>query len=206
MNPFDLKRDVEMTDQAVVADLNQRSKKSKCSIELAPVGTISSNGDISIRAKIAKAMQKVGNEDMIMVEEAKSRVTDLDVVVGMQLDRGCPSPRFITNADNISCELENPYILLHEVELSNLQAKFAKLTVPLWLLGDRETSIFNCHLFVACKFLFDPIAQVDCATRFTEIFQNVVVRQFIDFHIAITLAHMHFNFVRRLILVNKAER
>ncbi len=122
MNPMDLKRGVEMAVKAVIADLEKRSKKINSSDEVAQVGTISSNGDASIGAMIAEAMQKVGNEGVITVEEAKSLDTELDVVEGMQFERGYLSPYFITNADKMNCELEDPYILLHEKKLSNLQA------------------------------------------------------------------------------------
>src|SRR5688500_3655891 len=122
MNPMDLKRGVDMAVAAVVEDLESRSKKIKTSEEIAQVGTISANGDREIGDMLAQAMQKVGNEGVITVEEAKSLETELEVVEGMQFDRGYLSPYFITNAEKMLAELENPYILLHEKKLSGLQA------------------------------------------------------------------------------------
>ena len=122
MNPMDLKRGVDLAVDAVVADLSKQSKKVSTSEEIAQVGTISSNGDTEVGAMIARAMETVGKEGVITVEEAKSLETELDVVEGMQFDRGYLSPYFITNADKMTCELENPYILLHEKKLSGLQA------------------------------------------------------------------------------------
>src|SRR6056297_586804 len=122
MNPMDLKRGIDMAVAAVVKDIKGRSRKVETSQEIAQVGTISSNGDVDIGAMIAKAMEKVGNEGVITVEEAKSLETELEVVEGMQFDRGYLSPYFITNADKMVAELEDPYILLHEKKLSNLQA------------------------------------------------------------------------------------
>jgi len=122
MNPMDIRRGIEMAVQAAVADLNKRSKKIKSSGEVAQVGTISANGEKDIGQMIAEAMQKVGNEGVITVEEAKSLDTELDVVEGMQFDRGYLSPYFITNADKMIADLEDPYILLHEKKLSNLQS------------------------------------------------------------------------------------
>ena len=121
MNPMDLKRGVDMAVDAVVEDLEKRSKKITTSDEVAQVGTISANGEREIGEMIAKAMQKVGNEGVITVEEAKSLETELDVVEGMQFDRGYVSPYFITNADKMIAELDNPYILIHEKKLSGLQ-------------------------------------------------------------------------------------
>ncbi len=122
MNPMDLKRGVELAVTAVVEDLGKRSKKVKDSEEIAQVGTISANGELEIGQLISQAMDKVGNEGVITVEEAKSLETELEVVEGMQFDRGYLSPYFITNADKMVAELEDPYILLHESKLSNLQA------------------------------------------------------------------------------------
>jgi chaperonin GroEL len=122
MNPMDLKRGIDMAVEAVVADLKSRSKKINDSSEVAQVGTISANGEASIGQMIAEAMQKVGNEVVITVEEAKSLETELDVVEGMQFDRGYLSPYFITNGEKMVCELDEPYILLHEKKLSSLQS------------------------------------------------------------------------------------
>src|SRR5476651_2670970 len=121
MNPMDLKRGVDLAVIEAVKDIAKRSKKIKDSAEVAQVGTISSNGDKSIGEMIAKAMQKVGNEGVITVEEAKTADTELDVVEGMQFDRGYLSPYFITNAEKMIAELEDPYILIHEKKLSSLQ-------------------------------------------------------------------------------------
>jgi chaperonin GroEL len=122
MNPMDLKRGVDMAVAAVVEDVKRRSKKVSTSDEIAQVGTISANGEREIGEMIAQAMDKVGKEGVITVEEAKSLATELEVVEGMQFDRGYLSPYFITNAEKMVCELENPYILLHEKKLSGLQA------------------------------------------------------------------------------------
>jgi len=122
MNPMDLRRGVELAVTEVVRDLKKRSKPIKTSEEVAQVGTISANGERAIGEMIASAMQKVGNEGVITVEEAKSLETELEVVEGMQFDRGYLSPYFITNADKMVADLEEPYILLHEKKLSNLQA------------------------------------------------------------------------------------
>ncbi len=122
MNPMDLKRGVDMAVEAVVADLQTRSKKVTTSEEIAQVGTISANGDTEIGRMLAEAMQKVGNEGVITVEEAKSLETELDVVEGMQFDRGYISPYFITDSEKMRVTLEDPYFLIHEKKLSNLQS------------------------------------------------------------------------------------
>jgi chaperonin GroEL len=122
LNPMDLKRGIDLAVEAVIEDLKKRSKKISTSAEIAQVGTISANDDREIGDMIAKAMQKVGNEGVITVEEAKGMETELDIVEGMQFDRGYLSPYFITNAEKMIVELENPYILLHEKKLPGLQA------------------------------------------------------------------------------------
>ena len=122
MNPMDLKRGIDIAVDAVVAHLAKRAKKVSTSEEVAQIGTISANGDVEVGDFIAEAMEKVGNEGVITVEEAKSLHTELDVVEGMQFDRGYLSPYFVTNPEKMTCELENPYILLHEKKLSGLQA------------------------------------------------------------------------------------
>ncbi|WP_420959521.1 chaperonin GroEL [Brucella sp. IR073] len=122
MNPMDLKRGIDLAVNEVVADLTKKAKKIKTSEEVAQVGTISANGDASVGQMIAEAMQKVGNEGVITVEEAKTAETELEVVEGMQFDRGYLSPYFVTNPEKMVAELEDPYILIHEKKLSNLQA------------------------------------------------------------------------------------
>ncbi len=122
MNPMDLKRGVDQAVAAVVKELQGRSKKIKTEEEIAQVGTISSNGELEIGEMISEAMQKVGKEGVITVEEAKSTETELDVVEGMQFDRGYISPYFITNAEKMVVSLKDPYILLHEKKLSGLQS------------------------------------------------------------------------------------
>ena len=121
MNPMDVKRGIDAAVAHVKEKLMSSAKKVKTSEEIAQVGTISANGEKEIGDMISKAMQKVGNEGVITVEEAKGTETELDVVEGMQFDRGYLSPYFITNADKMTTELENPYILLHEKKLTNLQ-------------------------------------------------------------------------------------
>jgi chaperonin GroEL len=122
MNPMDLKRGIDLAVAAVSAEIVKRSKKVKTSEEIAQVGTISANGEVAIGEMIARAMQTVGNEGVITVEEAKGLETELDVVEGMQFDRGYLSPYFVTNPEKMLVELENPYILVHEGKLSGLQA------------------------------------------------------------------------------------
>jgi chaperonin GroEL len=122
MNPMDLKRGIDIAVLAVVKDIEKRAKKVSSSAEVAQVGTISSNGDDKIGNMIAKAMQKVGNEGVITVEEAKALDTEVEIVEGMQFDRGYISPYFVTNAEKMIAELEDAYVLLHEKKLSGLQS------------------------------------------------------------------------------------
>src|SRR5579859_4898778 len=121
MNPMDLKRGIDKADTAVVEELKKRSRKITTPAETAQVGAIAANGEVEIGKMISDAMQKVGNEGVITVEEAKGIQTELDVVEGMQFDRGYVSPYFITNAEKMIAELDQPYILIHEKKLSGLQ-------------------------------------------------------------------------------------
>ncbi|PSH63355.1 chaperonin GroEL [Phyllobacterium brassicacearum] len=122
MNPMDLKRGIDLGVAAVVKEIQARAKKVKSSAEVAQVGTIAANGDATVGEMIAKAMDKVGNEGVITVEEAKTAETELDVVEGMQFDRGYLSPYFVNNVEKMRVELEDPYVLIHEKKLGNLQA------------------------------------------------------------------------------------
>src|SRR5476649_2201716 len=121
MNPMDLKRGIDLAVAAVVKDIEKRAKKVTSNEEIAQIGTISSNGDAEIGKFLADAMKKVGNEGVITVEEAKSLETELEVVEGMQFDRGYISPYFVTNADKMRVEMEDPYLFIYEKKLSGLQ-------------------------------------------------------------------------------------
>ncbi|QNT69517.1 chaperonin GroEL [Defluviicoccus vanus] len=121
MNPMDLKRGIDIAVEAIIADLKSRSKPVSTNAEIAQVGTISANGEKEIGAMLARAMEKVGKEGVITAEEAKSLTSELEIVEGMQFDRGYTSPYFITNAEKMTCELESPWILIHEKKLSGLQ-------------------------------------------------------------------------------------
>ncbi len=142
LNPMDLKRGVDIAVDAIVKDVESKTKKIKSSDEVAQVGTISANGENEIGALIAQAMDKVGREGVITVEEAKSLHTELDVVEGMQFDRGYLSPYFVTNADKMICELESPLILIHEKKLSSLQPmlplleQVARSSQPLLIIAE----------------------------------------------------------------------
>ena len=122
MNPMDLKRGIEFAVTMVTDELKKRSRKVSTNEEIAQVGTVSANGDPEVGKMLAEAMEKVGNEGVITVEEAKSLHSELEVVEGMQFDRGYTSPYFVTNADKMSCDLENPHIMIHEKKLSGLQS------------------------------------------------------------------------------------
>ena len=121
LNPMDLKRGIDLAVDAIIKDLHKRSRAVSTGEEISQVGTISANGELEVGKMISSAMEKVGKEGVITVEEAKGLQTELDVVEGMQFDRGYTSPYFITNAEKMTCELENPFILIHEKKLSGLQ-------------------------------------------------------------------------------------
>ncbi|HRK96254.1 MAG TPA: chaperonin GroEL, partial [Rhodospirillales bacterium] len=121
MNPMDLKRGIDLAVEAVIKDLKSRSRVVSTNAEIAQVGTISANGEKEIGDMLARAMEKVGKEGVITAEEAKSLSSELEVVEGMQFDRGYTSPYFVTNAEKMNCELESPFILIHEKKLSGLQ-------------------------------------------------------------------------------------
>ena len=127
LNPMDLKRGIDLAVDAVVNDIRSRARKVTTNAEIAQVGAISANGDTEIGDMLAKAMETVGNEGVITIEEAKSLATEMDVVEGMQFDRGYISPYFVTNAERMVAEFEDAYILLHEKKLSNLQAMLPML-------------------------------------------------------------------------------
>ncbi|HCU06239.1 MAG TPA: molecular chaperone GroEL, partial [Holosporales bacterium] len=121
MNPMDLKRGMDLAVAAIVADLKAKTKTVSTTEEIAQVGSVSANGETEIGEMLAKAVQKVGKEGVITIEEAKSLDTELDVVEGMQFDRGYVSPYFVTNSEKMTCDLENPFILIHEKKLTGLQ-------------------------------------------------------------------------------------
>ncbi|MGY8993572.1 MAG: TCP-1/cpn60 chaperonin family protein, partial [Rhodospirillales bacterium] len=142
MNPMDLKRGIDIAVAAVVKDIARQSKKVKSPEEISQVATVAANGEAAIGDMIAKAMAKVGDRGVITVEEAKSVESELEIVEGMQFDRGYHSPYFITNAEKMICDLDSPYILLFETKLSGLQALLplleavAKSTRPLLIIAE----------------------------------------------------------------------
>jgi chaperonin GroEL len=156
LNPMDLKRGVDLAVEAVVEDIQKRGKKISTSDEIAQVGTISANNDREIGDMIAKAMQKVGNEGVITVEEAKTAETELEVVEGMQFDRGYLSPYFVTNAEKMIAELEDPYIRLQEKKLPGLQAILPLLEAVVQSGKPSTTGI--CGSFVRRTGHLDPTA------------------------------------------------
>jgi chaperonin GroEL len=153
MNPMDLKRGVDLAVNAVVEDLKKHSKAVTSNAEIVQIGTISSNGDSEVGRFIAEAMQKVGNEGVITVEEAKSLETELDVVEGMQFDRGYISPYFVTNAEKMRTEMEDPYLLIYEKKLSALNELLPLLEAvvqsgkPLGLTGSEADEYAKSVMF-----------------------------------------------------------
>ena len=149
MNPMDLRRGVDSAIEAASDAIKDSSKKVKTSAEVAQVGSISANGEAEVGDMIAKAMDKVGNEGVITVEEAKGLETELDVVEGMQFDRGYLSPYFVTNAEKMTADLENAYILLHEKKLTNLQPMLPLLEAvvqagrPLLIIAEDVLSLIH---------------------------------------------------------------
>src|SRR5258706_11111832 len=142
MSPIDLKRGIDVAVNAIVADLRKNAKRISTNEEIAQVGTIAANGDREIGSMLAEAMEKVGNEGVITVEEAKSLDTELEIVQGMQFDRGYISPYFVTDTTKMAVELDDPYILLYEKKLSNLQAllplleKVVQASRPLLIIAE----------------------------------------------------------------------
>ena len=176
MNPMDLKRGIDKAVGSVVEELKKKSKKISTSGEVAQVGAISANGEREIGEMIAKAMEKVGNEGVITVEEAKSLETELEVVEGMQFDRGYLSPYFITNADKMVCEMDSPYILFFEKKLSNLQSMLPILEAvvqsgkPLLIVAEDVEGDPADHdrARVEAGQLVDPGLAVDIGDRFVD--------------------------------------
>ena len=160
MNPMDLIRGIDSAVSTVVEEIKAKAKPVSTNEEIAQVGTVSANGEREIGSMIAEAMEKVGKEGVITVEEAQSTDTELDVVEGMQFDRGYLSPYFITNADKMTCELEDPYILIHEKKLSNLQEMLpllesaVKTSKPLLIIFNLSNIILSGSKFISCFIVY----------------------------------------------------